>query len=153
MLSIERAQDGHTLHVGANLRQADRNEIAASVGLTDETVQGWVLLEMVRISAGAWNILDDGEAVAVLGVSNEGLIWMVGTPKLIRQRREFLRGSKRFLKALKDLGFTRIFNHVDERNTTHIRWLKWLGASFSGRWEYRHDPNIKFLEFSLCVSS
>ena len=66
--------------------------------------------------------------VFVTGPTDEGIVWMLGSPKmdLPRNRSGILRRSKGYLGTL--LGtYPRLFNHIDARNDRSMKWLEWLG--------------------------
>ena len=79
---------------------------------------------------------------------------MLGTQAMFdddKDRRTFLRQSKEMLRELHQQ-FILLFNEVDARNTTHIRWLRWMGFIF-----VRYRPNYgaegrPFYEFCRVTS-
>jgi hypothetical protein len=54
---------------------------------------------------------------------------MVGTDRVVEHRKTFLRESRRWVAHFHDT-WKVLSNLVDERNRTHIAWLKWLGCEF-----------------------
>lgn len=66
-------------------------------------------------------------------------------------RSQFLRECRRYLAGMEQL-YPVLFNLIDERNTVHMRWLRWMGFTFIRRTTYGHEQR-PFLEFiKLCVS-
>lgn len=61
---------------------------------------------------------------------NVGVAWLLGTRKLPKIRKFFLKNSKDRLNDLLE-GFDYLTNFVMKTNTLSMRWLKWLGAEFS----------------------
>lgn len=91
-----------------------------------------------------------GKAAAIGGVSNEGQLWMLSTPDIHECPRLFLRETKRWVDTRPH---KLLWNIVDKRNTTHLKYLKYLGCSFLR--ELKHGPNnLSFIEFcKINVSS
>lgn len=76
-----------------------------------------------------------------------GVIWMLGANGLMRHRYEFLRKSNYwvdYIQAKTPL----MYNLVYEKNTVHIRWLKWLGFSFVRQHEHFGPKDLPFIEFA-----
>lgn len=75
----------------------------------------------------------DGTLGGILGVSpiadRVGIVWMACTDTIEKRPTVFLRNSKEVLEVLME-GYDMIHNVVDERNTVHMKWLKWLGFDF-----------------------
>ena len=91
----------------------------------------------------------NGHPAAMFGIAPEpihnqiGMIWFLGTDRMRRIDRQFLRESEKWLDVL-SLGYDALANCVHESNTVHIRWLRWLGFSFLGR-------RGSFIEFAKSV--
>lgn len=56
--------------------------------------------------------------------------WLLGTDAATESPRQFMRMSRDF-KAQLLVRYPVMRNFVDDRNVVSIRWLRWLGASFS----------------------
>ncbi len=114
------------LYLIDNMRQADRDELAAR-GKTPKEA----LVKAVRLkNEQTMRVIQDssGTPLAIFGVNYEGGVWMLGTDGLLDHKREFLRRSRPYVKALKKRYGT-LWNSVYIHNTVHVRWLKWLGAT------------------------
>lgn len=129
------------------LRQADLQEIAAASGLPPVDV----LREGAELSVPSCTIVGNSyDPAGMFGVNPQpigGRIWMFGsdeitTPPLSRQ---FSRECRRYLAGMEAL-YPCLFNFIDERNTVHVRWLRWLGFTFVRRFTYGPE-NRTFLEF------
>ncbi len=110
------------------MRLADREEVEALSGRNPREV----LVESVEKSAEAWAGLADGNLTCVFGVVPMSLVgvtgipWLLGSVEIERYRRPFLRRNRAMIdRWLAD--FPVLTNVVDARNTTSIRWLRWLG--------------------------
>ena len=113
------------------LRAADRREVE-TLGFTPE--RG--LLDSYRRSTWARVALTpSGQPIAAWGI---GLIsalggiggpWMLSTPLIERDRRAFLRESRRQLAEMRGLCPV-LRGLVDARYRGAVRWLGWLGFSF-----------------------
>ncbi|WP_223528403.1 phage protein Gp13 family protein [Pseudomonas sp. A-RE-23] len=111
------------------VRQADIDEITEALGIPMEEA----LLE--GAADNGKKIVVDGKVVAVFGDATYSILGSVGVPWLIstihveKHARAFLKVCK---PEVQDM-LTRhahLMNFVDVRNTTAIRWLKWLGFTF-----------------------
>lgn len=136
-------------HIGRNLRPEDVAELQAAIGDYDPNT---ILSDAVEMSTLAF-VVGGADPIGVGGVVGDGLIWMVGTKEIEQRPRELIEFSRtavaRFKEAVPDAPF--FYNHIDERNLVHIKYVKWLGAVFTGRSVTKHDPTVKFLEFKLYV--
>lgn len=113
------------------LRQVDIDEIDAVTG--GEPLEA--LLESIEHSHVCRVGLVDGEYACIYGVrrqsllSDDGLIWMLGTDILSKHWVRFLKENT---EEIKDITANTKFveNWCDIRNKITIRWLKWLGFEF-----------------------
>lgn len=115
----------------ADLRDADRDEIAALVGA--DAVHD-AIETSVSSSSRAWTLTDDGQPIAVFGVAPSelhgvGMPWLVGTPRIVRRQRSFMRLCAHYIALMQQL-FPVLINVVDARNTRAIAWLRHVGFEF-----------------------
>jgi hypothetical protein len=110
-----------------------------------------VLLDGIVRSSQCYAVeLASGEVAALFGVAPSpearlGSVWMLGSDALFSIRLTFLRHSRRWVETLfRD--YTLLGNFVDERNTVHVQWLKWLGFRFLRRAPIGRNGEV-FLEF------
>ena len=68
--------------------------------------------------------------VAPIEGTNIGSAWLLGTRRLPRIKKFFLKHSKERMMELLD-GFDYLTNYVMRSNKLSIKWLEWLGAEFS----------------------
>ncbi len=124
---------GDVDYLAANLRQADRDELAACgyVDLVDA-----LRSSLVRADVSFVVKTDKGQPFCIFGLSAVGhpehgrAIWLVGTDVLACYKREFLYHSQLVVDNwVEDFG--QLYNLVDVRNVKAVRWLSWLGAEFS----------------------
>lgn len=119
--------------LAANLRQADVDEIAASIGLTPEEA----IRLSVHYSSHGYVVLDaDREPIAMFGavpspVPGAGIMWMLGTDGIKRNARDIARHSRPHLDRLNQT-YPYLWNYVDARNVTSRRWLEWAGCRIVG---------------------
>jgi hypothetical protein len=139
----------HAEAIAQNLREADRQEIAASSRFSPRLAIRLSVLSATR----AWAGFADEQLVCLFGVSPVSLIegrgapWMIGTPLVERYATAFLRRNKRFLPEMQER-FTVLENYVDERNALAIRWLQWLGFQMDE--PLPHGPHgLPFRRFEL----
>jgi hypothetical protein len=123
---------GDASHVAANLRAADRAELAAITRIAPLRLIEDGILESSRAYT-VW-IKESGDPCAIFGVRDSGhpglgIVWMLGTDDLFRIAHKFLRGSRSWIKVLQH-DFKVIFNVIDARQDVYIKWLRWLGFKF-----------------------
>lgn len=122
------------IFMGENMRECDRQEIAAFCGMKPFQAVDF----SIRISEKSWTGLVSGEIVVIFGVSSRsilsrrGMPWLYGTDKFGKTHNyEFLQCCRPYLAQMEE-GFELLDNYVDVRNTSAIRWLKWLGFTMKG---------------------
>lgn len=114
--------------IARNMRDADVAECLATDGRLPDDALRWSLNK----STMAWTGFVDGEPIVMFGVggssmlSNWGVPWMLGTKRLPSVAVPFLRRNRGYIDIML-AGHSRLMNYVDARNTTSIRWLRWLG--------------------------
>lgn len=64
--------------------------------------------------------------VAPMDDQGFGCPWMLASDLLNEVTVEFLRRNKEVLSGM-SAGYDFLFNYAWSKNTTHLRWLKWLG--------------------------
>jgi len=77
-----------------------------------------------------FNYLYCSFGVAPIEGTNIGSAWLLGTRRLPKIKKFFLKHSKERMMDLMD-GFDYLTNFVMKSNTLSYRWLKWLGAEFN----------------------
>ena len=131
-----------------NLRQADKDELMASVGLTPAEAIFFSIVD----STENWVVIHDGKIEAVFGVRwvpehNVAVPWFLGTDKIIEYSIAFLRQSKKVVDAWLDQ-YGILLNLVDSRHTASIKWLRWLGFTVDEEVKvHLFDPNVPFYLF------
>jgi scaffold protein Gp13 len=146
-------RSGDEYDLAPRLRQADLQEIQAASG-RDPVI---VLREGAERSVPSCTIMGNtGYVAGMFGVVPEGdfgRIWMVGSEELTKAplSRQFLRECRDFVNVM-ERPYLAIGNYIDERNTVHIRWLRWLGFIFIHRHENYGFEKRTFLEFIKCVN-
>lgn len=141
-------------YLAPRLRRADKDEILAVTGAPAPLV----LPECFRLSRSAWTCTGfSGEPVGLIGVQDvEGIpelgwVWALFTDIIERHPFTFLRASQQFNDIVHQ-HHPIITNLVDERNTVHIRWLRWMGFSFLRRIERWGAEGRPFIEFGKLKS-
>ncbi|WP_164754467.1 phage protein Gp13 family protein [Mesorhizobium sp. M7A.F.Ca.CA.004.02.1.1] len=96
-----------------------------------------VLPLLVQQGNYVWAGIDEnGECFGLFGVDpvkgpggHLGIVWMVTTDDIFKHRRDLLKLAPKWLDRLHKVR-PLLGNHIDARNTTHIRWLRRMGFSF-----------------------
>ena len=131
MVEVRPLRPADVFAVVADLRDADLEEITALVGA--EGVLD-AIDTSVSQSAQSWTLTDDGSPIAVFGVAPSeihgvGMPWLVGTPRILRRQRSFMRLCAAYIPMMHAL-FPVLVNVVDARNTRAIAWLRHVGFEF-----------------------
>ena len=86
-----------------------------------------------EISTKCYSVRSEEGLHCCFGVAprdNVGVVWLLGTRKLPKIRKYFLKNSKRYVDELM-IGFDYLTNVIMKTNTLSYRWLQWLGAEFN----------------------
>lgn len=131
-LAVQVATLADAAALAPNLRAADVAEVAAASGSTPLEA----LENGVRHSDLPRVILDAQGPIAIFGAvvfdDNGASPWLLGSDRIQEHRREFLERSRHYFARLR-APFLYLANYIDERNTLHVRWIKWLGFTIAGR--------------------
>ena len=150
---VRPARPEDAFELGPKLRQADLEEIRATVGASAPPsliLLGCLSASRIRLTLTG----DSGEVLALLGVSDTeepdvGGVWLLASDALTDPRyvKKFLRGSRQVVEQL-NAAYPLLWNYVDERNKAHIRWLRWLGFVFLRRIPEHGAERRPFIEFA-----
>ena len=125
------------------LRQEDKDEVWASGKHLPEEA----LIRCLRSTPQTKVAEIDGEIICMFGVSPAkdmriGIPWMLGSDGIKKVSKEFLRRNQEALAEI-STGYTSLINYVWSKNTTHIRWLKWMGFTIEYQsMQVGHDQEI-----------
>lgn len=115
--------------IANNMRQADIDEVAASSGMTPAEA----MKVSAQLSSHAWVIATTtGEAIAAFGavphsvLPGVGIVWMLGTDGIKTEGFGIARRTRRYFDEL-NAAYGLLWNYIDARNDTSMRWLKWGG--------------------------
>ena len=132
------------------LRQADRNEVEAASGATplEALRQGY------ELSTDPRTVHENGYPIAMFGVSalgrGVGAPWLLGSGQVEVNWFTFVRRSRDEFAKLR-AGWRLLTNFIDERNTLHHRWIRWLGFEMVERVERYGKGGLPFWRFELRV--
>lgn len=144
--STRKATAEDVAYLAPRLRTADKAEATAACGMSphDALMAG---LDHATVILGS-----DDMPIAIYGVQPlngiAGAVWMASTPAMTEPPyvTEFIRQSRSMCDKL-HADYPLLCNVVDERNTLHIRWLKWCGFIFINRHPTYGPEKRPFLEF------
>lgn len=140
----------HAHMMAPKMRKADADEVWASCHYLPLDC----LIYSVKHSQMAWTAFYDGEVICIFGLrpvtmlSDEAYVWMLGTDLIESEAKTFLRESKSWVRFMSGK-YSRIFNYVDKRNKTAIRWLKWLGFTFEKDAKPYGKEGLPFYHFEM----
>ena len=130
MVIVREARVADAVALAPRLREADRRECLAHTGIVPE----FILPHSVASPGLTWAFEHEGECIGLFGLDvvdrhpDFGIVWMMTSDEVFKHKRQLLRESPVWLDKLHRI-YPLLGNHVDARNTVHIRWLKWLGFS------------------------
>lgn len=134
--------------INLRLRQADIDEIRASVGVSPAEA----LVSSLAWSTEAWVVIHEGKIEAVFGVSvvsDYAIPWFLATDKFKEFRFTFAKESKKVVKELLST-YKCLSNFVSSRHKESIRWLKWLGFTVDETAPVIfQDDNVPFYQFYM----
>ncbi len=118
--------------VAANMRQEDKEEILAYSGTLPKEQMFYCFFSSKPCMT---MIGRKGNIMGMYGVvpcsPKVGRIWMLGHKSMTsdyKDVRDFLRHSPMELQKF-HCNYPLLYNYVDARNETHIKWIKWMGFS------------------------
>jgi hypothetical protein len=130
------------MEVASNLRPDDRREVEEGHGVDPFTM----ITSKAQEGSCVYFNVPNGKTAGMAGVDPGGLIWMLTTKAIEEYPVTFARESKRYVERQKGL----LWNIVDERNTVHLKLLKFLGFKFLRK--ISHGPNqLSFIEFCRVI--
>ena len=133
------------LRVASNLLPDDYREVVEGHGHDPLNA----LVVGVQNSDSVYFTNPDDEICGIAGVYPNGAIWMLCTSCILTFPHTFAREAKRFVNSRNE---KLLWNIVDERNTVHLKLLRFLGFKFLRR--LKHGPNnLSFIEFCRVQSS
>ena len=131
--------------MASQLREDDLRECVEGHGI-DPIID--IPLASLNGSTVYFNV-PDGRIAGLAGIQERGRIWMVCTPAIEDYPHHFARESKRFIEGLDE---PYLWNIVDNRNTVHIKLLKFLGFTLHD--EVTYGPNnLTFTRFDRVRTS
>lgn len=146
-MEVCKVEDWHIQSVARRMRKADREEVFASSGKLPVEA----LYFSTGKSSGCWTVMFDGQPEIIFGVGSinvlgqTGAPWALGTDEVRKNYVNFLKASVDFRDQLL-ARYPTLRNIVDVRNTSSIRWLTWLGFTFSQPFDLN---GYKFRMFEL----
>lgn len=128
---IRRAKSRDIRKLSGRLREADAQELLAA---GNASIEGALAYSFSR-STKRYTVEIDGLPVALFGLYPETLlgdtanIWFLGTPEMARIKKTFVKESRRVVAEWLTC-YTVLWNVVDVRYVSAIRWLEAIGAVF-----------------------
>ena len=124
--------------VASNLRPEDRRECVEGHGIVPT-----IHIPLASLSGFCrYFTVPNGETAGMVGIQGSK-IWMLCTPAIEKYPLTFAREAKRFINSRTE---PLLWNVVDQRNTEHIKLLKFLG--FTLHEELLFGPNnLPFIRF------
>lgn len=130
----------HVDYVAEHMRDQDVEEARALYDLSPRQALDYSLASY----GDHWTALFNGEPAAIFGVvpgtvlGTVGMLWMLGTPRLLRHSKLFAKSAKRVVDEMLER-YDVLVNEAYANNTVTIRWLTWLGAKL-----YYNGDRVRF---------
>ena len=138
------------VELAANMRQEDKEEVLAYSGSSPQEALFYCFF---KSKPSMTMVGRKGNLMGMYGVvpcsPKVGRIWMLGHKTMIndyKDVRDFLKYSPIELQKF-HCNYPLLYNYVDERNTTHIKWIKWMGFSIIKKHATFGAAGIPFYEF------
>ena len=126
------------IEAASNLLPEDRREVEEGHGHDPK-----LIIPLAYQGDSVYFRVPNGELAGIAGVEQDGQIWMLCTPAILKYPITFAREAKRYVDSRQE---KLLWNVVDIRNTVHIKLLRFLGFKFLRELEY--GPNkLTFMEF------
>lgn len=146
---LRQATKEDLISLAPRLRQADKDEFIANMGLPPELILPEAMLE--GTCTGSVNEMS--EVIMALGShpvegsDNTAVVWMVSSDDIFDYPSRFAAISKAAMEGLHQ-DHELLVNFIDARNTKHIQWLKWLGFKMVRRIDKFGPFSLPFIEFA-----
>ena len=135
-LYVEKGTPTHAFELAEKLRESDIFECALGGNTPMQSLIS--PFRYRRDNVNTYTILKNKEVIAMFGVVSaqnnlkNGTVWFLASDKIYDNWKYFTKRTKKWTDYfLSDYDF--VYNFVPENNTTTIKWLKWLGFSFSNK--------------------
>jgi hypothetical protein len=131
-IEVVAALPEHIAPIAPRMRKADADEVFAASGRSPADALEFSIGKSVQ----AWTVLIEGKPEAMFGVGDINILaaigapWALGTDVIDANYVGFLRRSIEWRGQLLRR-YSTLRNFVDVRNVASIRWLGWLGFTFS----------------------
>ena len=144
-IEIVEAHPDHADYLAPRLRAGDKMECMCLGKKPIEALQDAFKYDLATLSA----MNTDGNPIAMFGVGEGDFfpyLWMLGTDELSKKhKKDFVRYSKQWVNELLNLTGGIAGNFVYKYNRPAVRWLRWVGADFTGEIEFNNEPFYKFI--------
>ena len=148
---VRRATLDDVHDIARRLRLADRQEVMAASGTIPEAA----LPVFIQAGREVWvaGLEEDGIPEIIFGVDpiphveKAGVIWLLSSDRIYQYPVEFVKRTQELLDEFHQR-YELLTNFIDERNTRHIRWLKWMGFTLIRRVESFGAQSRPFIEFA-----
>ena len=92
----------------------------------------------------SWVLRDDDRVYAIGGIDNNHVVWMMCTVAVEENPIKFLRFIRRYYKET-IRQHKMLWNYALKENELHIKWLKWLGATFHDEIDVKGKTFVRFI--------
>jgi hypothetical protein len=140
---LRNAERGDIVIMKDCLRESDKQEIWAS----DHYIPEAALSLSFNKSPLCFVLEYKGKPIAMAGAatdsltSEEACIWLLATDDINKIFIAFVKLSLMVIRRLLEQ-YAFLYNYVDDRNKTSIKWLKWCGADFSFPRKYGREQML-----------
>jgi len=139
------AHPDHADYLANKLRDIDNIECMAFGRKPIEALMSAFEYDMATLTV----VDKNNTPLAMFGIGEDEefpYIWMLGTPEFPKiARRDLVKHSKLWIKELLKITGGAAGNFVHCYNRPAVRWLEWLGASFTQQTTIKGEPFYQFI--------
>ena len=127
VFKVTKATDDEVIDMIKDIRPLDKEEIEKLTGLPFNMA----ILDMLITYQYPIRKLTYGDKVLGFGGwEDTGIVWLILTTEYNKHKVSFLRWGKKFLNNKLFKRFDTIYNVMWKKNTDHVKFLKFFGATF-----------------------
>lgn len=124
---MSKATDDEVIDMIKDIRPVDKQEIEKLTGLSFNMA---VLNIIITYQYPIRKLTYGGKVLGFGGWDDMGMVWLVLTNEYNKHKVPFLRWGKKYLNNKLLKRFDTVYNVMWKKNTDHIKFLKFFGATF-----------------------
>lgn len=143
IVKVRKAKEEDIKEIALNIRESEKQELWDIDHLTPEKA----LRISFKNSPICWTVTRLEKPVAIFGVGEPNICWMICTKEFSKLNNEFLKRSKEFINIMLE-SYPVLENYVSVDNIPSIKWLSFCGAKLESPAPYGIE-NKMFHKFTF----